>query len=195
MDYPLLLGGKQAGTLSESRSGLYTVFEASLPSDPGHLVRLYLHGGGESAYLGLLQPWSGGLFLRRRLSALERRAFPSQIAFASDSPGPAESAPAAPPAELSDPPADHPAGAQSSSQSGSLHNNKQARQSDLRSCPWPAPVPEGDGKLLWMKCTDGTLRAFDGVSTLVAFPTTISKPKPGMVLRRIGGKDYLVFRR
>ena len=67
MDYPIFLSGRPTGTLSESRSGLYTVFEASLPSDPGHLVRLYLHGGGESAYLGLLQPWSGGLFLRRRL--------------------------------------------------------------------------------------------------------------------------------
>ena len=181
MDYPLLLGGKQAGTLSESRSGLYTVFEASLPSDPGHLVRLYLHGGGESAYLGLLQPWSGGLFLRRRLSALERRAFPSQIAFASDSP----TAGNAPAFGESGP----------VTEAEGLHNNEKARQSDLRSCPWPAPVPEGDGKLLWMKCTDGTLRAFDGVSTLVAFPTTISKPKPGMVLRRIGGEDYLVFRR
>ena len=188
MDYPLILGSSPAGTLTESRSGLYTVFEASLPSDPGHLVRLYLHGGGESAYLGLMQPWSGGLFLRRRLSALERRAFPTRIDFASDSPTTADTSNAASSASAQEE-------VESAAELPSLHNNKPARQSDLSSCPWPAPVPEGDGKLLWMKCTDGTLRSFDGVSTLVAFPTTIRAPKPGMALRRIGGRDYLVFRR
>lgn len=163
MDYPLLLGGREAGTLSESRSGLYTVFEARVPFDPGRLVRLYLHGAGESAYLGLMQPGSGGLTLRRRLSALERRAFPAEIAFASDEEG--------------------------------LHHAEPPPQTTLAACPWPAPVPEEDGGLLWMRCRDGSLRAFDGVSTLVALPSQLRRVRPGTVLREIEGRSYLVFRR
>ena len=85
MDYPLTVGD-QTGTLCESQSGLYTLFEASLPRDPGGLVRLYVHGGGESACLGLMEPQGGGLVLRRRLSALERRGLPAVIEYASDAP-------------------------------------------------------------------------------------------------------------
>ena len=59
----------------------------------------------------------------------------------------------------------------------------------------PAPAPEGDGDLLWLRCTDGTLRAFDGVSGLVAFPAALKRPVRGAELRRIGDTDYLVFRR
>ena len=172
MDYPLIIGGREAGALREEQSGLYTVFEASLTEDPGGLVRLYVHGGGESAYLGLMQPVNAGLFLRRRLSALERRRLPAVISFASDTP---ESAGEADPT--------------------SLHNTDPAPQSTLTACPWPAPVPEGDGDLLWLRCTDGTLRAHDGVSTLVAFPARLRASAPGTVLRRIGDADYLVFRR
>ena len=60
MDYPVFIAGEQAGTLRESQSGLYTLFETSLPEDPGGLVRLYVHGGGESAYLGLMTPAENG---------------------------------------------------------------------------------------------------------------------------------------
>ena len=172
MDHPLLIGGERAGTLTESQSGLYTVFEARLPEDPGGLVRLYVHGGGESACLGLMEPQNGGLFLRRRLSALERRALPAAIDYASDAPTPSGEAPAS-----------------------SLHNTDPSPQTTLASCPWPAPVPEEDGELLWFRCTDGTLRAHDGVSTLVAFPARLKSPAPRAVLRRIDGADYMVFRR
>ncbi|MCR5576259.1 MAG: hypothetical protein K6F56_04550 [Oscillospiraceae bacterium] len=172
MDYPLLIGGEHAGTLTESKSGLYTVFEARLPKDPGGLVRLYVHGGGESAYLGLMEPQNGGLFLRRSLSGLERRTLPTVIDCASDSPeAVGEEAPT------------------------SLHNTESPPQTTLSACPWPAPVPEGDGDLLWLRCTDGTLRAHDGVSTLVAFPARLKSPAPRAVLRRIGDTDYMVFRR
>ena len=191
MDYPVFIGGEQAGTLRESQSGLYTLFEASLPEDPGGLVRLYVHGGGESAYLGLMTPGGGGLALRRRLSALERRALPAAIAFASDAPE-ASNAP-----ETSDTSGDDagkapPAPAQDEV---SLHNASIPPQTTLSACPWPAPAPEGDGDLLWLRCTDGTLRAFDGVSGLVAFPAALKRPVRGAELRRIGDADYLVFRR
>ncbi len=191
MDYPVFIGGEQAGTLRESQSGLYTLFEASLPEDPGGLVRLYVHGGGESAYLGLMTPGGGGLALRRRLSALERRALPAAIAFASDAPE-ASNAP-----ETSDTSGDDagkalPSPAQDET---GLHNVSVPPQTTLSACPWPAPAPEGDGDLLWLRCTDGTLRAFDGVSGLVAFPAALKRPVRGAELRRIGDADYLVFRR
>lgn len=161
MDYPLTVGG-QTGTLRESQSGLYTLFEASIARDPGGLVRLYVHGGGESACLGLMEPEGGGLHLRRRLSALERRSLPAAIEYASDAPE-------------------------------SLHNTNPPPQTTLTACPWPAPEPEGEG-LLWLRCTDGTLRAHDGVSSLVAFPAKLRASAPGAALRRIEGEDYLVFR-
>ena len=70
MDYPLIIDGNDAGTLSVSEEGLYTCFEAHAVEHDG-LVRLWVCGGGECAYLGVMQPWSGGLYLRRRLSRRE----------------------------------------------------------------------------------------------------------------------------
>ena len=70
MDYPLIIDGIDAGTLSVSEEGLYTCFEARAGERDG-LVRLWVCGGGECAYLGVMQPWSGGLYLRRRLSRRE----------------------------------------------------------------------------------------------------------------------------
>lgn len=186
MDYPILIAGERAGTLCESQSGLYTLFEASLPEDPGGLVRLYAHGGGESAYLGLMTPCGKGLALRRRMSALERRALPAAIAFASDSPKGNADAPE-PGGGIPESPAPP--------EDSSLHNTGSPPQTTSSACPWPAPVPEGDGDLLWLRCTDGTLRAFDGVSSLVAFPAALKGPVRGAELRRIGDADYLVFRR
>ena len=209
MDYPILIGGERAGTLRESQSGLYTLFEAGLPEDPGGLVRLYVHGGGRSAYLGLLTPDGGGLALRRRLSALERRALPAEIAFASDAaeasdvpevadattpPDAAEVADATTPPDASGDDAGKALPSPAQAETG-LHNIPSPPQTTLSACPWPAPTPEGDGDLLWLRCTDGTLRAFDGVSGLVAFPAALKRPVRGAELRRIGDADYLVFRR
>ena len=124
-----------------------------------------------------MQPTDTGLALRRKLSALERRALPAVIDYASDTPTPAGEAEP----RVEDGPI-------------SLHNTETPGQTTLSACPWPAPVPE-EGDLLWLRCTDGTLRAHDGVSTLVAFPARLRAPAPGTVLRRIGDADYLVFRR
>ena len=161
MDYPILIGGERAGTLRESKSGLYTLFEASLPEDPGGLVRLYV---------------------------------PAAIAFASDAP----EASAAPESSDAPTPSGDDAGKALPSpvqDEAGLHNVSSPPQTTLSACPWPAPTPEGDGDLLWLRCTDGTLRAFDGVSGLVAFPAALKRPVRGAELRRIGDADYLVFRR
>lgn len=85
MDYPVYIDGRRSGTLSESMEGLYTVFRADCPGCGG-MIRLWLHGGGKSACLGLLVPDGDRLVLRRRLSRRERTAFPRTIELVSDQP-------------------------------------------------------------------------------------------------------------
>ena len=84
MDYPLLLGGEERGILKLERQGLYTLIEAAAPGAE-RLVRLWVQGGGEETYLGVMEPRSGGLYLRRKLSRLEMSGFPEKIERASDS--------------------------------------------------------------------------------------------------------------
>ena len=165
MEYPIFLGGERAGTLFERAEGLYTVFEAQLPGQSARLLRLWVHGEGESASLGVPEPKAGGLFLTRRLSSTERGRFPKAIAFASEE--------------------------------KSLHNTKNAEpagEAMLDRCPWPAPVSQETGDLLWLRRTDGSLTAHDGVSSLLALPAALKRTPPGAVLRHIEGRDYLVFR-
>ena len=58
MEYPILISGRQAGTLKCSREGLYTLFSARLEKRPG-LWRLWLPGA-EPFCLGLFRPDRGG---------------------------------------------------------------------------------------------------------------------------------------
>ena len=172
MEYPIFLGGERAGTLFERAEGLYTLFEAELPGQPARLLRLWIHGEGESACLGVPEPKEGGLFLTRRLTALERGRFPKAITFASEA--------------------------------ESLHNiatgseaavpETPAGEPALDRCPWPAPVSQETGDLLWLRRTDGSLTAHDGVSSLLALPAALKSKPPGAVLRVIEGREYLVFR-
>ena len=85
LDYPIYLSGELAGTLSERREGLYTVFSARCPLRPG-LHRLWLFGIGGRCYLGVLSPRGGELTLSRRLSNRMRAALPCEIRYAADRP-------------------------------------------------------------------------------------------------------------
>ena len=85
MEYPIYIEGRRSGTLSETAEGLYTVFQADCPRRNG-LIRLWLHGGGQSACLGLLAPRGERLVLTRRLSRRARAAFPRLIERVSDEP-------------------------------------------------------------------------------------------------------------
>ena len=185
MEVPILIDGKTAGSLRVSQSGLYTVMEAELDGHRGELVRLWVHGGGRSAYLGVMQPWSAGLWLRRKLSRAELRAFPDPIEFASDREQEGEE-----------------------SDAEGLHNAENAaeqqdpetppetretpRESDHSACPWPAEPPE-EG-LVWYRRPDGSLTSFDGVSSLLALPAKLRGAGPRGAVREIEGKKYLVFR-
>lgn len=181
MDYPLIIDGNEAGTLSVSEEGLYTCFEAHAGERAG-LVRLWVCGGGECAYLGVMQPWSGGLYLRRRLSRSELKGFPAQIEYAADQDGKSlhnsESS-----AAKSDTESVVPA--------LSLHNIETPSST---SCPFPADIPENTPSLQWFSRRDGTLVSFDGISCLVALPAELRRADRRAVIREIAGRKYMVFR-
>ena len=77
--------GQAAGTLRWRQEGLYTLFEGELPGLTG-LRRLYLFGGGRRCCLGIMEPRSEGLLLRRRYSRMEAKRLPAPIAYAATEP-------------------------------------------------------------------------------------------------------------
>ena len=76
--YPVLINGEKKGTLTVSREGLTTRFDAKC-EDPGTLVRLSVYGGGKEGYLGVMTPENGVLTLHRRLTRAALAAFPAEI--------------------------------------------------------------------------------------------------------------------
>ncbi len=150
MVWPVFLGGAEAGTLTETREGLYRVFRADCAMTEG-LHRLYLHGAHGSAALGLLRPEAGRLRLCRRFTRLEEAALPRPILSVSDREAPEAVS--------------------------------------------PAPENGGEAAPVWRALADGSLLGMQGEERFLALPAALS---PGAAaagrLRRIGGKDYLVFR-
>ena len=182
MDYPLMIDGIDAGTLSVSSEGLYTCFEARAGEHAG-LVRLWVCGGGKCAYLGVMQPWSGGLYLRRRLSRREMKDFPTQIEYATDQ-GESGLHNLCNSAVNS--------GIESATPTIGLHNANVA--SSAPSCPFPADIPEDAPSLQWFSRRDGTLVSFDGISCLVALPAELRHADRRAVIREIAGRKYMIFR-
>ena len=201
MTIPVYINQEAAGALTVTRDGLYTVLEIEAQHSGG-LVRLWAHGGGKSAYLGVMEPQNGGLRLRRRLSRRELDAFPDPIEFVSDRErdgkettkeqeedshnivdinNKAESV-------ESESRAQEKPEESAEEEIESLHN----AETDYSACPWPAQPPE-EG-LLWYSRGDGSLTAFDGISSLLALPAELRAPDARMVERVIEGKKYLVFR-
>ena len=164
MEYPLIIDGAERGRLRVERQGLYTLYEAELAGERDGLIRIWLHGGGGSAYLGLMQPWSGGMYLRKKLSRREQEIFPKNLEFASNQ------------------------------ENIGLHNNEKAAKEEAPSCPYPAPITDDGDALQWFTRPDGSLVSFDGISSLVALPVNLRKAAPGAVLRQIAGREYMIFR-
>lgn len=182
MDYPLLLGGEKAGTLRIEQQGLYTCMEVSAGAREG-LLRIWVQGGGREAYLGILQPGEEGLYLRRRLSRRELVDFPRVIEQASDRQLPPREEvnithePSEPAPEAPDP----------------------APTPEEKSQPQPEPEPQAASTvepptLIWQERRDGSLVAKEGSHTLLALPASLRHVPQGADLRRIGGREYLVFR-
>ena len=177
MEYPIIIDGAEAGTLNVTAEGLFTVFEANVQAREG-LVRLSVYGGGQEGYLGVMQPWSGGLYLRRRLSRRECAALPREIEYAGLA-GAADRVheEAAPEQTYDAPPA-----------------AEEKPAEEVAPSPAALPIPDDAEELLWFTRPDGTLTAFDGRSCIVAIPAKLRRRAPGAVLRRIGGAVYMLFR-
>lgn len=79
--YPIMIGGKEAGTLEIRQEGIRTVFRADC-MDRGRIVRLAVCG--ESAYyLGVMMPdGNGHLHLNKIRSILEMKNFPKNVRYA-----------------------------------------------------------------------------------------------------------------
>ena len=181
MEYPLIIDGLEQGKIRVQNEGLYTVFEAELADVHEGLYRIWLHGDGESAYLGLMQPWSGGMYLRRKLSRSEQRHFPKQPEYASNANG--ESL--------------HNINGVGSSKCGDNADGKLGSHNAETAAPSGhegSKAQEAGDELLWFKRPDGSLVSFDGESQLVALPVQLRHESTGAVLRRIEGREYMIFR-
>ena len=108
------------------------------------MVRLWLYGRGEPAYLGVLQPDGT---VRRRFSLSEFSCLPNPMEYCADRPKPTEQL--------------------------------------------PAPPVEESEDVLWVRQSDGTLLGERGI----AFPADgVRLPRGcGFLLRRIEGRDYVIF--
>ena len=188
MDYPLLLGGEMAGTLRIEQQGLYTCMEVSAEAREG-LLRIWVQGGGREAYLGVLQPGEEGLYLCRRLSRRELAAFPQVIEQASDRQLPPQeevdiTQESQEPAQALLLPAPAPA----------LEPDPEP-EPELQPQPEPRPASTMEPPaLIWQERRDGSLVAKEGSHTLLALLARLRRAPQGADLRRIGGREYLVFR-
>ena len=190
MDYPLLLGGEKAGTLRIEQQGLYTCMEVTAEAREG-LLRIWVQGGGREAYLGVLQPGEGSLYLRRRLSRRELAAFPQVIEQASDRQLPPQEE-----VNITQEP-------QEPAQALALPLPAPAPTLEPQPEPEPAPPPEPEPQvastvepptLIWQERRDGSLVTEEGGHRLLALPASLRHVPQGADLRRIGGREYLVFR-
>lgn len=163
--WPVMLGGREIGTLRAYARGAMTVFEAEA-SDPGGVLRLSVYGGGREGYLGVMSPagQQGRVALRRSLSRAALRGFPESIEYAAQ----AGEAPAVPEPEP---------------------------EPEVQPQPAPEPAAEPEEGLLWYSSPDGTLSAHDGRRLLVALPADDARVPAwaGDVVRYINGRKYVVF--
>ena len=190
MDYPLLLGGEKAGTLRIEQQGLYTCMEVTAEAREG-LLRIWVQGGGREAYLGIMQPEGEGLSLRRRLSRRELAAFPQVIEQTSDRQLPPQEE-----VNITQEP-------QEPEQTLALPLPAPAPTLEPQPEPEPAPPPEPEPQvastvepptLIWQERRDGSLVTEEGGRRLLALPASLRHVPQGADLRRIGGREYLVFR-
>lgn len=174
--YPVLINGEKKGTLTVSREGLVTRFDAKC-EDPGTLVRLSVYGGGREGYLGVMTPENGVLTLHRKLTRAALAAFPAEIEFAAEA-GRKTAAPEQKP-------------------------EKRTEAAPLQAAP-AQPVPmqntapkprERAGDIVWRDAGDGSLYTVYKNQPYRAIPMAAwGLPTERMVEKRtINGVEYAVF--
>ena len=174
--YPVLINGEKKGTLTVSREGLTTRFDAKC-EDPGTLVRLSVYGGGREGYLGVMTPENGVLTLHRKLTRAALAAFPAEIEFAAEA-GRKTAAPERRPETAQTP-------------------EKRPEAAPAQPAPVPpAPKPrEHAGDIVWHDAGDGSLYTVYKNQPYRAIPMAAwGLPTERMVEKRtIGGVEYAVF--
>lgn len=78
VEYVIRTYGRGEGRLKVMKEGLYTVFEAVVPSNT-ELLRLYIRGGGKTGDLGIMKPCGASACLKRKLSRIQAAALPEKI--------------------------------------------------------------------------------------------------------------------
>lgn len=179
--WPLLLDGAERGTVTASKDGAYTLIRARARYS-GALKRVSLYGEAGELPLGVLSPEGEYVSLTRRFTRRELGAFSGGAEYAAESGsggggGKAAGAGTGGPApEEEDTPAAVEGAGEDEARGG-------------------APAPPGGA--LWYSAPDGTLSRHDGERLLVAFPAeNVRVPGwAGGVVRRINGREYVVFPR
>ena len=181
--YPVRINGEKKGTLTVSREGLITRFDAKC-EDPGTLVRLSVYGGGREGYLGVMTPENGALTLHRKLTRAALAAFPAEIEFAAEA-GRKTAAPEQKP-ESARPP-----------------EKRTESAAPVQAAP-AQPVPmqntalkprERTGDIVWRDAGDGSLYTVYKNQPYRAIPMAAwGLPTERMVEKRtINGVEYAVF--
>ncbi|MGM9546904.1 MAG: hypothetical protein ACI3U0_02680 [Oscillospiraceae bacterium] len=176
--YPVLINGEKKGTLTVSREGLTTRFDAKC-EDPGTLVRLSVYGGGREGYLGVMTPENGALTLHRKLTRAALAAFPAEIEFAAES-GRKTAAPEQKP----------------ESERPQEKKPETAAPVQAAAVPGAAPKPrERTGDVLWRDAGDGSLFTVYKNQPYRAIPMAAwGLPTERMVEKRtINGVEYAIF--
>ncbi len=169
--YPIVIRGKNCGSLKVSREGAYTRFEADC-DEQGEVIRLAVYGGGKEGYLGVPMPKEGRLHLDKRLSPASMRSFPDLIEDCSlAGEKRKESVPV-------------------TSQAESM-----ATVEEIRELTHEEKEEAEESSTFWYATTDGALVSRDGDREMVALPPDderVPKNFPGQP-RIIEGKEYLVY--
>lgn len=206
-EYPIISSGERVGTLTVTRQGLLTVFDATA-ADGGEVFRLSVYGVGGEGYLGVMCPENGMLRLVKKLSRNAMAGFPGTIEYAA----PAGEQPrpdfgAQPPQQQQrqpEPPQQQqrqPEPSQQQQRQSEPPQQQQRQQPERQEAQKEAREEAAETadaeETLWYSAPDGTLSTFDGQRLLIALPTDgISLPKGSEdKLRRINGREYIVFPR
>ncbi len=179
-NYPLILDGKEIGTVCVHGEGGWTLFDACGETVPG-IVRISVYGGGKEGYLGVLAPEDGGLALHRRFSRNAMRGFPEPIEYAGRAGQPhsaAQPEPAQEPVRQETEPAAVEPGPDVP---------QQTKQDET--------TPDAED-LCWYASPDGALVCFDGAENLIALPAGDKRIPDGAggLTRSIEGREYIVYR-
>lgn len=213
MEFPIFINGESCGRLEMQQDGLYTLFEAIVPQLSDEIIKLWLWSGEKGMYLGTMLPQGGVMYLRRKISRRELSVNSTDIEYASNRNKPErkedEKKPEEKPVEISEISIETVEAEISEEGIAELTKDVKevilecsaeeclARETKVGEVSKDEAYREEESKdddMLWFSTPEGTLRGFDGENSIVALPAELHRAPPGAQLKRIDGRDYMVFR-